>query len=697
MGFLAPWFLVGLAALGLPVFVHLLRRHTTTPRPFASLMFFERGTQSSTRHKRLRYLLLFSLRFMLLLLLALAFANPFIRRTSAGARGTLLIVAVDNSFSMRAGTRFADAKQAAAAVLAAKPAAQKAQIMALGEQLQVLTQPTDDAGVLHAALESIQPGDSHGNFGELGHGMRALAETVHTPIELHLFSDMQKTDMPANFADMVLPGNVKLVLHPVVKDSAKNAIPNWTVESVTAPAQLADPKDLKVSRVQAVIAGYATPAATRTVSLVVNGKAIATRKVSVPANGRVTVEFKPLDVPYGANRCEIRIDDAADSFPADDAAVFAVKRSDPERVLFVHAANDTRSPLYFGAALASAASSSFVLQSIDADQSTDIDPTKYTFVVLSDTMSLPTIFENSLAHAVRGGSNVFIATGLSASRPTYIPIFDEKTAAAHDYARSSGFATVGSTDLTHPAMHDVPGSNAASGADAATAASSADWSNLKFYYAAAVDPAHSRVVARLADGTPLLLDKQLGEGHVLLLASGLDNLTNDLPLHPAFVAFVARTADYLSGNDRISGSRLVGSFVQLRTATTKSGDHLGNVEVVDPDGHRPLSLSEASTIQSYPLTRAGFYQIRFANGKEALLAVNPDPRESDLETIPDDILALWSGSAGSSEPVAPATVTVEKTSVPFSLWWYVMLFALAAALAESIIAANYLGTHREEP
>jgi len=33
MGFLAPWFFGGLAALGVPVFVHLLRRHVTTPRP----------------------------------------------------------------------------------------------------------------------------------------------------------------------------------------------------------------------------------------------------------------------------------------------------------------------------------------------------------------------------------------------------------------------------------------------------------------------------------------------------------------------------------------------------------------------------------------------------------------------------------------------------------------------------------------
>ena len=62
----------------------------------------------------------------------------------------------------------------------------------------------------------------------------------------------------------------------------------------------------------------------------------------MPANGRATVEFAPLDVEYGFNRCEVRIE-GGDAFPADDASVFAVRRSDPERVLFVHAAGDTRS------------------------------------------------------------------------------------------------------------------------------------------------------------------------------------------------------------------------------------------------------------------------------------------------------------------------------------------------------------------
>src|ERR1700730_12335858 len=114
MGFLAPWFLAGMAAVGLPLYLHLLRRHTTIPRPFSSLMFFEPRTQSAIRHRRLRYLLLLSLRLALLVLLALAFANPFIMRPAARTPGgQLVLLVLDDSFSMRAGTRMNDAKRAA--------------------------------------------------------------------------------------------------------------------------------------------------------------------------------------------------------------------------------------------------------------------------------------------------------------------------------------------------------------------------------------------------------------------------------------------------------------------------------------------------------------------------------------------------------------------------------------------------------
>jgi hypothetical protein len=673
MGFLAPWFLAGLAAVALPVYIHLLRRQTTTPRPVSSLMFFERGTQSSTRHRRLRYLLLFALRALLILLLALVFANPFLRRSSASVRDRLLLVAIDNSFSMRAGTRLADAKREALEVLTTRKPSQPAQVMVLGGELQVLTQPIKDAGALRAAVENIQPGDAHGNFGELGRGMRAMAETVHTPVELHLFSDMQASNMPANFADMVMPGNVSLVLHPV----AKSAVPNWTVESVDAPGQLVDTKK---ARVLAVIAGHQTPAATRTVSLVINGVVAATRKAEVPADGRATVAFESLDVPYGASRCEVKID-PADGFPADDSSDFAVRRADPERVLFVHRADDSRSPFYFGSALAAAAQASFVLQPIIVGQAADVDPTKYAFVVLSDVASVPSLLENDLLRYVQNGGSVLIAAGTSEARRQRISVFGENVVDARFYTGAGSFSAVGQMDSSHPAMKD-----------------SAGWADAKFYYASVVDAGHSRVVARLADGTPLLLDKQVGQGHVLLFASGLDNVTNDLPLHPAFVPFVDQSARYLSSMEQLSGVRVVDSFVQLRSVTNEAGGQGATVEIVGPDGRWPLSLQEEATAQSFKLTRAGFYQIRFANGRDALIAVNPDRRESGLDLIPGDVLKLWSGSGGADANAtqsAGATATEEKKS-PYSVWWWFMLLILIAAVTESVVASRYLGTQREE-
>ncbi len=89
-------------------------------------------------------------------------------------------------------------------------------------------------------------------------------------------------------------------------------------------------KDAKPVHVQAVIAGYGTPAAQRSVSLVVNGKTTATKTVAVPANGRATVEFPALEAPYGFSRCEVKID-AADAFAGDDLRRFAVERSDPAK------------------------------------------------------------------------------------------------------------------------------------------------------------------------------------------------------------------------------------------------------------------------------------------------------------------------------------------------------------------------------
>jgi hypothetical protein len=690
MGFLAPWFLAGALAVGLPVFVHLLRKQTTEPKPVSSLMFFERGTQSSTRHRRLRYLLLFALRTLAVLLLALAFARPYFKHKTVLAGDKLLLVAVDDSYSMNAtagsmnaklggassGTKLDEAKKEAIAALAHKSAGQKAQVIELGGEMKLLTQPVEDASQLRAAVEAIEPGDGHATFGELGRGMRAMAETVHTPMELDLYSDMQESNMPGNFADMVMPGNVTLNLHRI--GDAKTA-PNWTVESVEAPGQLVDTKK---ARVIAVVAGHGTPAATRVAQLVVNGNVVATKKVDVPADGRATVVFEGLDVPYGESRCAVRID-SADAFANDDQSWFAVKRADPERVLFVHRGDDNRSPLYFGAALEAAAEAQFVLQPITVEQASDIDPTKYAFVVLSDVPEIPSILEHTLEQNVRAGGNVLIATGLAESHKEPIPVWGGDVKDGRYYTQQGeGYATVSEMDGAYPALRSANG-----------------WQGTKFFYAAQVDAGDAKIAAKLGDGTPLLLDKQMGEGHVLLLASGLDNVANDLPLNPAFVAFVDETAKYLSGEERVSGARAVDSYVQLRSVgTSGNAANAGSgatVDIIGPDGKRPLSLKEAAAAQSFQLEHAGFYQIHFANGRDALLAVNPDPRESDLATIPDETLKLWSGAAGTGETTGAAAASEETDNSGSGLWWWVMLVLTITALAEVAVASGYLGTQRE--
>ena len=678
MGFLAPWFLAGVAALGIPVYVHLLRHNVRPPRPVSSLMFFERGTQSSTRHRRLKHLLLLTLRCALVLLVVLAFANPFMRRSSTSATGRLLLIVLDRSFSMRADTRFADAKQQALALLAAKAPAQKAQIIALGGQVEVLSQPLADQAQLRSAINGISPGDGHGDFGELARVVRSLTEGARTPGDLHVFSDMQRSAMPPNIADATPPGNIRLFLHAVATAPGTR---NWAIQTIEPPAELSDPKNPVRSRVRAVVTGFNTPAASKTVSLIVNGATIATRKVDVPANGRATLEFAPLPVAYGWSRCEVRVE-AADGFPADDASLFAVQRSDPQRVLFVHAAGDNRSPLYFSNALDSAAQASYSVQSIVAEQTTDLDPSRYAFVVLSDTATLPSIFEHALAQYVQDGGGVLIALGPSSARSGHIPLWAGGIRTLRQDKANP--ITVGQVDFSYPALEQPQPVRDEGG-----------WDETKFLYSAVVAPGPARVAMRLSDGTPLLIDRPMGQGRVVLFASGFDNLTNDLPLHPVFVAFVDRAARYLSGTGEFGGSRLVDSFIQLRSGMQPVGQSTP-AEVIDPDGHRPLSLSDARNLQSFRLQRAGFYRVRAANGHDFLIGVNPDRRESDLEPLSPNALALWAGTSGKQPGEAADTLTPGAEKQHVSLWWWMMLLALAATIAETVLASRYMGTQRDE-
>lgn len=669
MGFLAPWFLAGVVAVGLPLWIHLLRQYRSTPLPFSSLMFFEHRTQSSIKHRRLRYLTLLSLRIALLVLMALAFANPFVSRAFVGASGRRnTILAVDNSFSMRYGDHLDRAKREALDAVSKLPSGgEKAQVLALGSQVRFLTQLTDDKAQLKAAIQSIQPGDERSSYAELARTLRTLSQSSKTPLEVHLFSDMQRSSMPPSFADLRLGSNTNLVFHPF----ANGDEPNWLVESVTAPGKIYDPKKV---RVQAVIASSGAPAATRQASLTVDDRVLETKSVMVPANGRVTVEFLTLESPYGFHRGEIRIE-PGDNLREDDRFPFAIERTDPHRVLFLHQAGENRGELYYRTALDAASNAGFVLEPLAVDQAANQSLSKYAFVVLSDIGSMPVGLEDNLKRYVSGGGSLLIALGPYAAAGRRVPVVNlailESRTSSRDAER---FQTVASADPEHPAIRKT---NKLEG--------------VEFLQAVRVDPGKARVIARLTDQTPILLDQQVGEGRVLVFASTFDNLSNDFPLHLSFLPFVEETARYLGGQQDRLANLAVDSFVDLRAAK----EQRAAVDVIDPDGKHPLSLKEATTAQSFQVTREGFYEIHRGNGRQELVAVHADRRESDLSTIRPETLQLWK-STGRPESVS-AAVNGEQSEQnrPWSLWRYALLLVLLLAVVESIFASRYLSVEKE--
>ena len=78
---LAPLFLAGLLAVGLPWWLHRLSSDNPNKQRFSSLMFLEPGEPRRVLAKKVQYLLLLALRIGVLALLALAFAEPALRRS----------------------------------------------------------------------------------------------------------------------------------------------------------------------------------------------------------------------------------------------------------------------------------------------------------------------------------------------------------------------------------------------------------------------------------------------------------------------------------------------------------------------------------------------------------------------------------------------------------------------------------------
>lgn len=169
MQFLSPWMLGGLAALALPVIIHLMQRKRVVQIPFSTLRFLRLVQSKTARRSRVENLLLLILRCLVFALLVLAAARPVVSPKAAnwwgGSVPRTIVLVIDNSLSMNYRTsdrtRLDAARQQALAILDDVRAGDEVAVIAANDRAQMLIgEPTVNYASARQAVEGIQQRNS---------------------------------------------------------------------------------------------------------------------------------------------------------------------------------------------------------------------------------------------------------------------------------------------------------------------------------------------------------------------------------------------------------------------------------------------------------------------------------------------------------------------------------------------------------
>ena len=687
--FLAPALLLGLLAIGVPIWLHRVARANPTQHPFASLMFVEASETQRTAKRTLRYWLLLSLRILLLIALTLAFAGPLLSQRImpvAGANARLHAIVIDRSLSMQHGDRWQRALDEADAVLNGLRSSDRVMLAtAEGRRVAVIenSTPASAAGTVRAALRSLKPGIERLDYGLAMSTADNWLGKPRPPVVLHLISDLQQSAAPLRFADLEPPAQTDLVLHDVGNTAAENVF-----------IQGASLKTLDTRSLEVTVRGAAAKPQQRQVVLAIDGKEYVRRGVELPASAAVAtppvegeggdlgpdfapqtvaspaakVMFTDLQLSAGSHRIEVSLE-PTDALPQDDRFYAVLEHADPKALLV---ATDSRADdvAYFAAAVGSLAAPSLNMEERAPDAIGTGALTSYSLLVVADTGALSDIQARRIREYVAAGGSVLATLGTSSSSAAGSLLEGWRIGESQQRG-----ATVGEIATTHPVLRDA-----------------ADWHSVRFFrHRTVAIGENDKVLIAFEDGTPLLVERSIGAGRMLVLTAPVDREWNDLAIHPLFVHFIAEAARYLVRGDASAASTTVGSVVL--TGLTAAGGG----QIFDPRGERVLGLAQTAAADRLIPDQTGFYEIRGNDGLR-WVAVNVDARESDLTPLPATFVQRWRAmqmrkAAPSVAATAPATADAKPRSLGPAVLW----LAAVLLLAELLLANRYLTIRRETP
>jgi len=649
MGLLAPWFLAGALAVALPVWLHRLQTQSAERQPFSSTMLLETTEQRVHVRRRLRYLLLLTLRILLLALIALAFAQPFLERrpNAAGASGTWLVV-VDTSASMGRSGVFQQALEESGRVIDAAPQGMAVLIAAAAGSLRQLGEPGIDRSVARRALDNLEPTALRTDAGQMAEDVSRLAATLPQPVTLHFVSDFQASAMPARFADTVPAGIARFEPHPVGTGDPVN----WGVTGIMH----------KAGAIEVTVHAWGLTDLAADVELTINEVSQGVR--SVTGSGTHVLRFDEVSLDSGDNRVIATL--AVDDDLAIDNRYFAVVTNEPPVQVPLLAVNPGGLPAtYLSAALTSAAGNGY---EVHPYRIADFDPrvlSRYRWAIVDDLLALEPPLENAIRDYLARGGNLLAFAGSPRPEAEILPVGGQRIAPATLASRPDDYRSIGNIDTRHPALAGAEG-----------------WHRVNVGPGLRIEAGEQdRVLARLDDGAPYILEQRVGDGLLLTVLDPLDNRASDLPVLPVFVGFMLDTAVHLQGQ-------------AARETSVITGDTLspgaGGGQVVAPDGSTLLTLEATARPRPVRADAPGIYHV-YSGERDYRVAVNVDPRESDLDAIRQGTLELWRDSTRAGTGVGVSALVPDEP-LRVDLWPWLLLVMAVAAIAEALLANHHLAT-----
>jgi hypothetical protein len=302
---------------------------------------------------------------------------------------------------------------------------------------------------------------------------------------------------------------------------------------------------------------------------------------------------------------------------------------------------------YLADALGTDSSSVFGLTTIPATEFGRYDPRRFATVVITDAAALSRSDWTRLGFYLQSGGSALVMLG---SPPSDSSLLGGRIR-FRGLSRPTGFVSVASVDTTHPVLEIL---------------NTADLSAARFFVHARLDPGAGRVIARLSDGEPLMLDSE--GGRLITWAFTAEPEFTDLVFKAAFVPLLHRTLLYLASAP-LRSEYVVGDTIRAPVPGS------GPVTVTTPGG-RVVAMPDPGTgrpeVVLTQTGKPGIYRIA-----DRPYAVNVLAAEGDLAQTPADALRkqgyqVWSAYGSRNSQLATRN---SSDLTPALLWLAAIAFA----------------------